>query len=223
MSHFPGKKHISDDKTKVTIWLFSESTTGNHFRWVWQIPYGNIVQDLKKIILVAKIKMVQADKSAIPNDTHVAPESNILYNLFSSLRMYINSVEVCQVQDYPIYAYVSSKIGSTQHDQLTHMVPAGFIPDDLKKMDNCSDTNKGYQKRRYMCRIYKTQNVFTSSYFFNLGRSLAMRWRQPPLITQQFLHILLMMTLRTPLWEFFAHPSVMWTLCQRQASQCDKE
>ena len=59
--------------------------------------------------------------------------------------------------------------------------------------------------------------------FFNLGRSLAMRWRQPPLITQQFLHILLMMTLRTPLWEFFAHPSVMWTLCQRQASQCDKE
>ena len=70
------------------------------------------------------------------------------YNLFSSLRMYVNSVEVCHVQDYPIYAYVSSKIGSTQQDQQTHMVPSGFIPDDLKKMDTCSDDNKGYLRRK---------------------------------------------------------------------------
>ena len=70
------------------------------------------------------------------------------YNLFSSLRIYVNATEICQVKNYNIFAYLNTKMAATKQDKSTHLINNLWIEDDLEKMDICDSSNSGYMKRR---------------------------------------------------------------------------
>ena len=73
---------------------FPEASTGNHYRFTFATPYGNICQDLKRMVLLATVSLQKKNGDPVDNAAFVAPECNLLYNLFSSLRVYINNTEV---------------------------------------------------------------------------------------------------------------------------------
>ena len=65
-----------------------------------------------------------------------------------SYSTYFLSLQVVQLTNYPIYAYLTTKLTASAQDKATHLQKALYIEDDTEKYDNCTSSNKGFMKRR---------------------------------------------------------------------------
>ena len=70
----------------------SESTKGENFRFCFTTNPGKVTNDLKRMIISAKISLHKkgnhtGDARELAEDSKVAPSCNTLYNLFRSVKV----------------------------------------------------------------------------------------------------------------------------------------
>ena len=62
--------------------------------------------------------------------------------------MYINNTQVVNISNYPIFAYVNTKLSATDLDKKTHLKMQNWIEDTPNHFDEMTDNNKGWTQRR---------------------------------------------------------------------------
>ena len=57
-------------------------------------------------------------------------------------------LQVVQLTNYPIYAYLTTKLTASAQDKATHLRKSFFIEDDTEKYDDSTASNQGFVKRK---------------------------------------------------------------------------
>ena len=146
-----GNAHLQFDhryrySTYTTV--YPDNLATNNARFSFDTSFGPSTMDLQKIVMITKLSLTKADGSKLDQNTKAAPCSNLASNLWKSLRMYVNNVNIVSIENYPVYCMMQALTESTQMDIDSHLRTALYVPDSVGHYDECSDQNLGYLERR---------------------------------------------------------------------------
>lgn len=115
----------------------------------WNIPAkkGPYVHDFSRLILAEHVKITnkaRTDGAAV--GIKCGPANNFILSMFKCLKIQFNHTVVCQIEDYPIYNYVSTLLRYDNNDMTTHLAGRCFAKEPALEFDTVP--NYGWTTRR---------------------------------------------------------------------------
>jgi len=124
----------------------------------FEIPgAGDEYIDLCNSLIYVRLKVVKQDRSAIGNDTVVAPMNLFLQSLFSQVDIYRNGTPITTASDmYGYRAYMETLLSYGEDAKKSQLTSSLFYKDDPQKFDVLelagNDANSRFVKRRTFIR-----------------------------------------------------------------------
>ena len=88
--------------------------------------------DLNNVFLCADIQLESKGRTKlIPNDQMSSCVNNILFSAFSSLKVYFNSSEILNINNYPLYNYTSKLLSFNDNAFKTYLATSGWHSDTV--------------------------------------------------------------------------------------------
>ena len=99
---------------------------------------------LSQALLSIKLRIVQQDGTALPNNTELAPINNVLGSVFQDCKIFFNDKQISVIsQCYNYKNYMESVLNYDQEVKLSWMTTQGYAEDTYTQFDTISGTNNG--------------------------------------------------------------------------------
>lgn len=100
---------------------------------------GELYIDPSNIFLAVKGRIQNHDGSALPAESKVYPECNILHSLFNGVEIYLNETNICGGSyNYAYRAYIENLLNFTKEAKDTVLRSSGFYTDSKKASEQFS-------------------------------------------------------------------------------------
>ena len=117
--------------------------------------------DPSDLYLHVRFKIVKADGTVYDPTGNVAPECNLLHNLFSTVSLSLNDTEVTLSSlTYPYRAFLTNLLSYSRQTEQGHLATQFWIRDDPTKVNVSANDNLGYRRRKDLTALSREVELY---------------------------------------------------------------
>ena len=145
----PGTYQNSIIESNYQEYLPLQTLTQNGPIEFFVAPSGVDYFDPSELYLHVRLKVVRDNGDNLPRDFDIAPECNLLHNLWSNIKCELNDTELSSSSfTYPYRAYLTNLLNYSKDTQDGHLSSQFWIRDEAGDLDSSTTTSFGLRRDR---------------------------------------------------------------------------
>jgi len=121
---------------------------------------SDMYRDLRHVYLKLKICLKAADGQPLLLDNGVGVVNNLLYSLFHTMEVFLNEKCVARVDHFGYKNYIEPLLNYTPAAAETHLTTSMFYLDTPDHVNDATDENAGFTKRKELLLNSKTVELY---------------------------------------------------------------
>jgi len=117
-------------------------------------------RDLSYVYLKLKVCLKEANGAPLSVDHSVGVVNNLLYSLFQTMEVFLNSKCVARIDNYGYKSYIETILNYSSNAAETHLKTAMWYLDDPDHVNDTTDANLGFTKRKNLLTNSKPVELY---------------------------------------------------------------